>query len=412
MTTYLHATQGEKSLILLESMIPKDERLYVWCYHRDGECIASSCPADTREFLEEAFKVFGGLERAVSHIASETCSPILIGSPIGMQWAVTLEPERGRSMFYVIGPVFYTAPTERQLRETMRPYTYRLDTAKWASRLYSLLASMPVLSYSIFTRYVIMIHNALNEEQLPLSALIDLQSEYGQNSPVQEQERDRYKVYLAERALLQLVRNGDISYHNVLQGSVDLSPGVPVKGEDALRKSKTSVVVFVSLVCRAAMDGGLSPEIAYPLGDSYIQSVEDCNDSGELAALALTMYRDFIYRVHNLRINPDYSYSIQKCCDFIELNLERKVSITDLASYVGYSEYYLTQKFKKETGQSINSYVRYVKIERAKLLLETTELSVQTISEKLAFNTVNYFIECFVDVVGYTPAQYRKKSRK
>ena len=209
--------------------------------------------------------------------------------------------------------------------------------------------------------------------------------------------------------MLQMVRNGDINYSNVLQNIVHLSPGVPVQGADPLRQMKTSNIVFTTLVCRAAMEGGLSPEIAYPLGDSYIQAVEDCRDSGELSALAYSMYHDFIYRVHHLRCNPNYSHAIQKCCDYIELSLNRKIRIADLATLVGYTEYYLTEKFKKETGQSVNSYIRYVKVERAKVLLESTEMSVKELSESLAFNTVNYFIQCFRDTTGYTPAQYRKK---
>ena len=160
------------------------------------------------------------------------------------------------------------------------------------------------------------------------------------------------------------------------------------------------------------MEGGLSPELAYSLGDSYIQAAESCRDSGELNVLAHAMYHDFIYRVHHLRVNPNYSYAIQKCCDYIELSLERKIKTADLAALVGYSEYYLTEKFKAETGQSVASYIRYAKVERAKLLLESTDLSIRELAEKLAFNTVNYFIQCFRDTTGYTPAQYRKRMRR
>ena len=110
--------------------------------------------------------------------------------------------------------------------------------------------------------------------------------------------RDRSQIYRAEKAMLQMVRDGDINYQRVFQNSVALSPGVPVRGKDPLRQTKTSVIVFTSLVCRAAMEGGLSPEIAYSLGDSYIQACEDCRDSGELNALAHAMYHDFIHKVH------------------------------------------------------------------------------------------------------------------
>ena len=42
-------------------------------------------------------------------------------------------------------------------------------------------------------------------------------------------------------------------------------------------------------------------------------------------------------------------------------------------------------------------------------LLESTDLSVREISERLAFNTCNYFIQSFRDTTGYSPAQYRRR---
>lgn len=212
--------------------------------------------------------------------------------------------------------------------------------------------------------------------------------------------------------MLQMVRDGDINYQRVFQNSVALSPGVPVRGKDPLRQTKTSVIVFTSLVCRAAMEGGLSPEIAYSLGDSYIQACEDCRDSGELSALAHAMYHDFIHKVHQLRVNPGMSHAIQKCCDYIELNLGSRIRAFDLAALVGYTEYYLTVKFKKETGMSVSSYVRAARVERAKLMLRSGDLSVKEIADALAFNTPGYFIQNFREVTGLTPAEYRRKVRE
>ncbi len=123
------------------------------------------------------------------------------------------------------------------------------------------------------------------------------------------------------------------------------------------------------------------------------------------------MYHDFIRRVHHLRANPGYSPAIQKCCDFIELNTERKLRAADVAALAGYSEYYLTDKFRRETGMSLSDYIRVTKMERAKVLLESTVLSVQEISEQLAFTNANYFIRCFRQITGSTPAQYRKTRR-
>ena len=255
-----------------------------------------------------------------------------------------------------------------------------------------------------------MLYNTLNEEQITLTDLFAAKAAGTPERTSPVHKRNRTEVYYAERALLSMVRNGDLKYQSAFQKSINISPGVNIRGKDPLRQAKTSIIVFTSLVCRAAMEGGLSPEEAYEVGDSYIQSVEDCRDSAELSSLAYAMYQDFIYRVHQVRSNPGLSHAIQKCCDYIELNLDRKIRASDLAALVGYTDYYLTEKFKKETGMSVSTYIRFAKIERAKVLLETTNFAVNEIADKLAFNTPNYFIQSFQAVTGVTPAKYRKQT--
>ena len=404
-------TCAEQNLLLLESAIPANEKFYVWCFGDDGHYIASSCPEAERALLEKGFRLFGGMEKALAYAAGKNTVPLLIGSPIGMQWAVTLETERGHSLVFVMGPVFYHPPVEHQLRAALRPYRDSVEDASWGSELIEALPNLPVIPHAIFARYVIMTHNMLTRQQLDVSALYTESEDMKTAYLASTQNRDRIKIYLAERAMLQMVRNGDINYHSVLSRSSSMSPGVGIKGKEPLQQARISVIVFTSLVCRAAMEGGLSPEIAYPLGDSYIESATQSSDTGELGALASTMYHDFIYRVHHLNSNPDYSPAIQKCCDYIELSLDKRIRISDLAALTGYTEYYLTEKFKKETGVPLFLYIRYAKIERARVLLESTDLRIREIAERLAFNTVNYFIQSFRDTAGCTPAQYRKKHR-
>ena len=399
-------TQGEQNLLLLQKSLPENEKLYLWSYSMLGELFATTSP--DKELLGDAFRILGGLDKALHYAHSPTKDrPLLIGSSIGMQWAVTLEAERNRELIFVIGPVFYQSPFAAELREGLRSYTQTAANAIWASRMVEALPGLPVMSYAIFTRYVTMIHNALGSEQLGVDALTADIGET-QSYPVTPlADHDRSRVYLAERAMLQMVRNGDICYQHVLQSSINLSSGVPTHGQDPLRQAKLSIQVFTTLVSRAAMEGGLSPEIAYSLGDSYLQAVEDCKDSGELSALAGAMYHDFVYRVHHLRTNPNYSPAILKCCDYIELSLDRKIKTSELAALVGYTPYYLTEKFKKETGQSISSYILFAKVERARVLLTSTDMTIQALSDALAFTTPNYFIQCFKKTTGYTPAQYR-----
>ena len=86
----------------------------------------------------------------------------------------------------------------------------------------------------------------------------------------------------------------------------------------------------------------------------------------------------------------------------------RVVVAEDLAALVGYTEYYLTHKFKEETGLSVTNYVKFAKVERAKVLLKSTPLSVREISEQLGFATRNYFSAVFQQVTGKTPMEFRE----
>ncbi len=398
----------EQNLLLLESLMPVDEHLYIWCFDREGKYIDSSCPVYLQNILNRAVQALGVLEKALNRAKQENGRmPQILGSVIGMQWAVTMETRRDRELIYLIGPVFYSFPDEKHILSTLLSQDTGPAGIGWIRDLHNRLTDIPILPFAVFSRYVLMVHNTLTGQQLGLEAFVS--PEEGRADPARPAgERNRIRVYQSEQALLQMVRSGNINYHKALQNSISMSPGVPVQGKDPLRQMKTSIIVFSTLVCRAAMEGGLSPEIAYPLGDSYIQAAENCRDSGELSALAPAMYHDFIYRVHYARANPNYSHAIQKCCDYIELCLDRRIRAADLAALVGYTEYYLTEKFKKETGKTINTYICDKKIEHAKMLLRTTDLSIAAISDSLAFNTPNYFIQCFRRQEGVTPAVYRK----
>ena len=91
------------------------------------------------------------------------------------------------------------------------------------------------------------------------------------------------------------------------------------------------------------------------------------------------------------------SKQIQDCCAYIELHAEEEIPIDQLAKRFGYAEYYLTKKFKREMHTSLTNYIKYVRIERAKLLLTTTGLSR------------SYFGRVFREVVGCSPLEYRQK---
>lgn len=118
------------------------------------------------------------------------------------------------------------------------------------------------------------------------------------------------------------------------------------------------------------------------------------------------MYEDFIFRVRKHRTNPAVSAQIRFCRDYIELHAEQELKLTELAKQVGYSEYYLSRKFKQEMGTSISGYIRLIRVERSKLMLSTTT-PIHQIADMLPFASSSHFSEAFRAIVGKTPQQYR-----
>lgn len=103
--------------------------------------------------------------------------------------------------------------------------------------------------------------------------------------------------------------------------------------------------------------------------------------------------------------------NISKVIDVITTNLDKQFTIEGLAKTVRYSEAYLMREFKKATNSTIFEFINKQKIERAKIMLTSTEDNVSLIAYKSGYNNVNYFIKKFKQYVGTTPFDYRKAQR-
>lgn len=393
---------------LLQELVACCDAISTWCYDAKGELLFSNCTDET--VLNTAFSAFGCRSILMEH-TNILNNPFLLGTSLGLVWGAAFEREDGvLRRFWLLGPVFYATTTKGQIELGYDFYRGLELSVAWKEQFMQAAARLPVVTNVLLGRYLLMLHYCLTGQTLHYSDIVMPTELLRPAKPAEPTKRDRYQVYAAERALLDMVRNGDLNYAEAFSNSSLLSSGVPVSGPDPLRQVKSSITVFTSLVCRAAIEGGVSPEEAYSLGDAYIQRAENARSQQELLNLPATMYDDFIHRVHRCRTNPRYSPMVQKCVDYIDLHLEQKIQAADLAAQLGYDDYYITRRFKRETGYSLTNYIKFAKIERAKVLLQSTRLTVQQIADGLGFTTRSYFIQCFKAVTGRTPTAWRAQA--
>ena len=90
-------------------------------------------------------------------------------------------------------------------------------------------------------------------------------------------------------------------------------------------------------------------------------------------------------------------------------NLERKVTVSELAQYARFSESYFYRIFIREKGIAPLSYFMQLKINKAAILLLKTSMSISQIAAKLAFGSPEYFSRTFKKLIGLSPVEFRNQ---
>ena len=98
---------------------------------------------------------------------------------------------------------------------------------------------------------------------------------------------------------------------------------------------------------------------------------------------------------------------VQDICKKINGNIPASTSLSAFAEEHGYSTTYLGKIFHKVTGVTFSQYLLNARINQAKLLLRTTDLSINAISEQLGYYDTSHFIRQFKQIVGRSPKVYK-----
>lgn len=99
---------------------------------------------------------------------------------------------------------------------------------------------------------------------------------------------------------------------------------------------------------------------------------------------------------------------IRRVVHYMNENISKNLSIKELANIAHYSTSYLNRKFKEKTGSTPLNYLRIIRMETARKLLENRFLSLSQIALMVGFEDPKYFSKIFSDVFKISPTGYRK----
>lgn len=318
----------------------------------------------------------------------------------------------GHNAIYIVGPVSFASPVylncdynELMLEEEIEKYVPQVNPDDYLEDI--LFLNHMITGVESTTEQIIET-NCLNHDHTG-----KVQKHFNDILFENHENNVHHNPYDQEMREFGSIENGDlIQLEKSLQEDYDGTIGTLAK--DPLRNLKNLGIVLVTLASRAAIRGGLSPEISFSLSDSYIQQIEECKDLALVAPLAHKAEFQYAEMVHEIKekqkgiLKKQKNPRINKCKDFIFSHLHDRITLEDLAAEADCNPNYLSQLFKECEGISISDYILQEKINRAKNLLIYSDYSYIEIATYLGFSSQSHLGTQFKKHTGYTLRQYRE----
>ena len=123
------------------------------------------------------------------------------------------------------------------------------------------------------------------------------------------------------------------------------------------------------------------------------------------------MLDDLIRLVRKPASQPDVSFESDnlhflQIIRYIHSHYREDLSLGSLAEVMHLNASYVSQLFSRESGTTYRKYLTELRIEKAKELLTTTNLSLSEVSEQVGFNDYFYFLKTFKKLTGISPGKY------
>ena len=341
--------------------------------------------------------------------------PVFFSDALGCvwvgEWVREDSPECG-GLLFVIGPVLYGIETEQNLENRLKEMHYSQTVLE---PLLNILRQLPTIDPKAFMSLAVMLHYIITAETISISDCIyqtETQSISNGHSEYSEEEKTNSRSSMersaeTEEYYMRVVREGNVAEAKLHLSKKMIDRSMDLKTNDPIRDMKDAMIIFTALCSRAAIEGGLSPKLAKSIERHYLSAIEAAKMVTALTEISVTMYIDFTQRVHNVLSGPEISKQVNECCAYIQTHLEDEIDLSDMASAIGYTKYYLSKKFTSEMGMKIADYIKQQRIRQAKAWLVQTSRSIQDISDTLRFSSRNYFTKVFQETEGATPKEYR-----
>ena len=170
-------------------------------------------------------------------------------------------------------------------------------------------------------------------------------------------------------------------------------------------------IELLNLVTRVAREYNLE-KLVYSGPESPYLQLSKLETLDDLKQMILGLYGKLGHLLEKTGRRDRYSEYTEKAVHYIYNHYPEDISLDDAASFAGVSGSYLSRVFKEDSGKGFVEFLNWVRVERAKLMIENQSGKLKFIVKEVGFNNYNYFFKVFKDQVGLTPLDYERNCKK
>lgn len=129
----------------------------------------------------------------------------------------------------------------------------------------------------------------------------------------------------------------------------------------------------------------------------------------ESKEIFLEIIKELIRKIKQFAPGGKMNSMVRNICRVVLNNMDNQVSIKFIADKLFLNQSYLSTLYKEKTGIPLVEYITMVKMERAKILFQNSEIKNYEVASKLGYKDVEYFSKVFKKYTGITPSEFKAK---
>ena len=398
----------------------KEKRVPVWFFGQNSNI-------EYTNFVTSA--LLNLMERMQSISKSFTLAHSIEGSyfddtnPHELYYVFTYEPGK-HSYTVIIGPVLTSRPTDRvwdelsfsknifsEQKQVLFHSLSVLRKEDFFLEVTSILSDIFELPTPDFTEEIEKEQKKKEDEKKQNSDIV-LLSGIGTNLDTSDIDITYYKEIVRLKELYRFyIQNGN-TYQLYAYFNNERNIDILYPNKANLQDCQFKTVELLTIAAQASVENGHGKKSCFMMYHSSMEKLKNARSFEKILELlkeaAISLARST--RDINAYTSKDYSPTTNKCIQRIVEKMPDKILLDDLATELHISPKYLSALFNKETGTSITDFIQDIRINEAKNLLLSSDLTYLEISNMLNFSSQSYFNAIFKKKTGSTPKEFRTRA--